>query len=72
MIARQLPYHISECGARCVVKPTASPYEFAWQCSCGESGSISWAHASEPPLFEQELPLPFNRRDDGETESDGC
>ncbi len=53
MTARQLPYHIAECGARCPVRQV-SPYEFEWSCSCGEAGVISWAHAQNPPRFEQE------------------
>ncbi len=57
---RQMPYHIAECGARCPVRQT-SPYEFEWSCSCGEAGVISWAHANQPPLFEVERPLPFEK-----------
>jgi hypothetical protein len=56
---RQLPYHIAECGARCLVRQT-SPYEFEWSCSCGEAGVISWAHAQPPPLFEVDRTLLFN------------
>lgn len=48
---RQLPYHIAECGARVPVRQM-SPWEFAWACSCGEAGVISWAHAAPPPRFE--------------------
>lgn len=49
--AHQLPYHIADCGARCQVRQV-SPYEFAWSCSCGEAGVISWAHAEPPPTFD--------------------
>ncbi len=58
--ARQLPYHIAECGARCGVRQV-SPYEFEWACSCGERGCISWAHIEPPPLFEVEAPLPLDK-----------
>ncbi len=70
MTPRQLPYHISECGARCLVRQV-SPWEFDWTCSCGEAGTISWAHASPPPLFEADQPLPFEKETHGEAERAG-
>jgi hypothetical protein len=42
------------CGDLQRVTPTASPYEFDAVCACGR-WLISWAHASEPPVFQKEL-----------------
>lgn len=57
MTHRQLPYHIADCGARCPVRQL-TPYEFAWTCTCGEAGTISWTHADPPPQFEPNVPQP--------------
>lgn len=59
MTAHQLPYHIAECGAKVPVQQL-SPWEFAWQCPCGESGWISWAHAAPPPTFAPPAPTLFD------------
>jgi hypothetical protein len=40
-----------DCGRSVPVMATASPYEFDWRCVCGRAGTISYAHASPPPVW---------------------
>jgi hypothetical protein len=33
-------------------------YEFEWRCECGAAGTLAWAHAKLPPLFEDQPKQP--------------
>lgn len=49
--------HEQQATARCAcgkvyrIHQTESTYEFDWRCLCGRGGTISWAHANPPPIF---------------------
>lgn len=50
-MAQSAEHRCEDCGKLCAVSQS-SPYEFDWRCACGNAGSISWAHANEPPSFK--------------------
>ncbi len=48
----QKPTHRCEnCWQDCPVQPV-TPWEFDWRCDCGNAGTIAWARAKEPPVYQ--------------------
>ncbi len=49
-----------DCGQKVSVHRGANQWEFLFNCRhCGHNGAISWANHLPPPLFEEEMKLPF-------------